>query len=160
MNIEFPQFKDAGDIARVAQGTGVFTSEELRVVQEMLDTFLDPEPRDDHTFIIYRNGNPNSVAGFACYGPTPLTEGIWDLYWICVDRAQQANGIGSTLLKKIEGELCARRARAIYLETSDSDAYKPARDFYERHGYEIAARFPDFYAAGEGKVVYRKKLEA
>lgn len=158
MNIEFPQPKDAGDIARVAHGTGVFTSEELRVVQEMLDTFFHPEPRDDHTFIIYRNGNPNSVAGFACYGPTPLAEGIWDLYWICVDREQQATGIGSTLLKKIEAELCARRARAIYLETSDSDAYQAARRFYERHGYKVAAHLSDFYAPGEGKVVYRKKL--
>jgi ribosomal protein S18 acetylase RimI-like enzyme len=160
MNIESPQPKDVGDIARVAQGTGVFTPEELRVVQEMLDTFFHPEPRDDHSFIIYRNGDPNSVAGFACYGPTPLTEGVWDLYWICVDREQQANGIGSTLLKKIEAELCSRHARAIYLETSDSDAYQAARKFYERHGYEIAAHFADFYAPGEGKVVYRKKLHA
>jgi ribosomal protein S18 acetylase RimI-like enzyme len=158
MDIELPQPRDAVAVARVAQGVGVFTTDELRVVQEMLDTFLHPEPRDDHTFVVYRNGDPNSIVGFACYGPTPLADRIWDLYWICVDRTQQSNGVGSLLLDNIENEVGLRGGRAIYLETSSSPEYRPARDFYLRHGYECAARFSDFYAPGEDKVVYRKLL--
>ncbi len=125
----------------------------------MLDAFFDPAPRDDHTFVVYRNGNANSVAGFACYGPTPLTDRVWDLYWICVERAQQSNGIGSKLLRAIENDLRARGARAIYLETEDSPTYQPAREFYERHGYACVAQLSDFYAPGEGKVIYRKVLQ-
>lgn len=159
MSIETPRLEDAPAIERLATGTGVFTSDEIRVVNEMLDEFFDPQPRDDHTFLIYRNGQPNDVAGFACYGPTPLTDRVWDLYWICVDRAAQRHGIGSELLKEIEQDLCVRRARAIYLETSDSDSYAAAREFYEQHGYECVAHINDFYAIGDGKVLYRKILQ-
>ena len=158
MDIELPLPQDADAIARVAKGAGVFTSEELRVVQEMVDGYFNPEPRDDHTFVIYRNGDPNSIAGFACYGPTPLAQGIWDLYWICVDRPYQSMGIGGQLLENIENQVRKRGGRAIYLETSSSPEYKPAREFYQRHGFECAARFSDFYAPGEDKVVYRKSL--
>ena len=84
---------------------------------------------------------------------------MWDLYWICVDRAAQRQGIGSELLKNIEQDLCARRARAIYLETSDLDSYAAARGFYERHGYECVAHIKDFYAIGDRKVFYRKILQ-
>jgi ribosomal protein S18 acetylase RimI-like enzyme len=53
----------------------------------------------------------------------------------------------------------AQGARAIYLETSDSLAYQPAREFYERHGYQRVAHLPNFYAVGEGKVIYCKTFE-
>lgn len=159
MSIESPQPTDADSIARVAENSGVFTPAELAVVREMVAAFFHPDPRDDHAFVIYRNGNPLSVEGFACYGPTPLTERVWDLYWICVERAQQSKGIGSQLLQEIEAHLRAQHARAIYLETADSEAYRPARDFYERHCYERVAHIADFYAPGEGKVIYRKALE-
>lgn len=154
--IETPQPKDASAIERIAEGTNAFTSDEIQIVREMLAAYFHPEPRDDHTFVIYRNGDPNAVAGFACFGPTPLTDRVWDLYWICVDHAQQGIGIGSQLLLKIEEDLSARGARAVYLETSDSKAYRAARDFYERHGYERTAHIDNFYAPGEGKVIYRK----
>jgi len=158
MTIQTPAPPDVPNIARVAEGTGVFSREELRVVREMLEAYFHPGPDDDYEFIICRNGMPDSIAGFACFGPTPLTERVWDLYWICVDRAQQCAGIGSQLLARVEADLRARGARAIYLETSDSAAYQPARDFYAHHGYARVARFDHFYAPGEGKVVYRKVL--
>jgi ribosomal protein S18 acetylase RimI-like enzyme len=158
MSIETPRPDDVPAIERLATGTGVFTPEEIRVVGEMLGAFFDPDPRDDHTFVIYRNGNPSGVSGFACYGPTPLTDGVWDLYWICVDRAEQRHGIGGELLQNVEQDVRARGGRAIYLETSDSDEYAAAREFYTRHGYECIAHIDDFYAPGEGKVIYRKRL--
>lgn len=156
--IQPPQPQDAPAIERIAAETGAFSPAEIRVVREMLDAFFAPEPHDDHTFIVYRNGTAQAIAGFACFGPTPLTDRVWDLYWICVDRAQQGNGIGSALLKEIEQTVRAQGARAIYLETSDSAVYRGAREFYERHGYERLAHIDDFYAPGEGKVIYRKVL--
>lgn len=159
MSIESPQPKDVDAIIRVAETTGVFTPIELSVVRELVDAFFDPNPRDDHTFIVYRNGNPDLVAGFACFGPTPLTDRVWDLYWICVERSQQSNGIGSQLLHRVEEYVRAQGARAIYLETSDSAAYRPAREFYERHGYQRVAYLPNFYTEGEGKIIYYKSFE-
>ena len=153
--IETPQPDDVPEIERIAAETGAFNPNEIAIVREMLDCYFHPEPRDDHAFLVYRNGT-SSIVGFACYGPTPLTDRIWDLYWICVDRAHQKNGIGSILLHQVEQTICQRGARAIYLETSDSEIYRPAREFYERNEYERLAHIDDFYAPGDGKVIYRK----
>lgn len=153
--IQPPQPDDVPVIERIAAETGAFNHIEVGIVREMLDTFFHPEPRDDHTFVVYRNGTPD-IVGFACYGPTPLTDRIWDLYWICVDRGHQKNGIGTAILQQVEQAVCQQGARAIYLETSDSAIYTPAREFYERNGYERLAHIDEFYAPGEGKVIYRK----
>jgi ribosomal protein S18 acetylase RimI-like enzyme len=153
--IQPPEPNDVPEIERIAAETGAFTRVEVGVVREMLDAFFNPEPRDDHTFVVYRNGS-RSILGFACYGPTPMTDRIWDLYWICVDRTHQKNGIGSILLRQVEEEVCQKGARAIYVETSDSDIYQAARDFYERNGYDRLAHIDEFYAPGEGKLMYRK----
>ncbi len=153
--IESPQPDDVPVIERIAAETGNFTPCEVAVVREMLDAYFNPEPRDDHSFVVYRNGT-NAVLGFACYGPTAMTDRVWDLYWIGVARAYQKNGVGKVLLQQVEQEVCKRGARAIYLETSDSELYTPAREFYEKNGYEYVAHIDEFYAPGEGKVVYRK----
>ncbi len=154
--IETPQPNDVQAIEQIAERAGNFNPSEVAIVREMLETFLHPEPRDDHTFIVYRNGDPASVLGFACYGPTPLTDRVWDLYWICVDRARQKSGIGRSLLQCIEQDVCAHGGRALYLETSDTDEYRPARAFYESNGYQSVAAIDDFYAPGDGQVIYRK----
>jgi len=44
------------------------------------------------------------------------------------------------------------------VETSQKDAYDPARRFYERCGYPEHARFADFYRPGDDLVVYYKRL--
>ncbi len=154
--IEQPTPNDVPAIEQIAVGTGAFNTVEVSIVRELLDAFFHPEPRDDHTFLVYRNGDANAVAGFACYGPAPMTDRIWDLYWICVDRSRQQHGIGSQLLQYVEQQVCAQGARALYLETSDTEAYQAARAFYVRNGYECIARMDDFYAPGDGKVVFRK----
>ncbi len=122
----------------------------------MVHAYFYPSPKDDYCFVVYRNGDPNSVAGFACFGPTPLAERIWDLYWIGVDPTQHCSGIGSALLKNVEDTVQAQGARALYLETSSSEPYCAARRFYDHHGYERVACLDDYYSPGDGKVIYRK----
>jgi ribosomal protein S18 acetylase RimI-like enzyme len=52
----------------------------------------------------------------------------------------------------------AARAKHIYVETSCSERYAPTRGFYQRLGFAEQARLPDFYAPGDGKVIYVKTL--
>lgn len=41
---------------------------------------------------------------------------------------------------------------------ADIDSYKPARAFYEKHGYEKVAEIPDYYVKGEGRIDYFKSM--
>jgi ribosomal protein S18 acetylase RimI-like enzyme len=49
-------------------------------------------------------------------------------------------------------------AKAIYADTSSSDRYAPTRGFYQRMGFVEQARLADFYAPGDGKIIYVKPL--
>ena len=43
-------------------------------------------------------------------------------------------------------------------ETSSTERYAPTRTFYLRSGFREVANIADFYRAGDGKVVYEKRL--
>jgi hypothetical protein len=46
----------------------------------------------------------------------------------------------------------------LVVETSSRDDYASTRKFYEVHGMTEAARLADFYAPGDARVVYVKRL--
>ena len=80
--------------------------------------------------------------GYACFGPHPLTQGTYDLYWIVVDPVAQGHGIGHALLAGVEAEVLARGGRLLLVETSSTSAYASARRLYET-AYVIKLNQPD-----------------
>lgn len=99
------------------------------------------------------------ITGYICYGPTPLTEGTWDLYWEAVDREKQGQGIGSELMKAAEKEIIKAGGRLTLIETSSMPAYEKTRSFHKSLDYEIIACIPDFYSPGDDKLILRKQLK-
>ncbi len=98
------------------------------------------------------------LQGYACWGPTPGTDGGYDLYWIAVDPRAQGGGYGSTLMREVETLLRGRGARLLVAETSSRASYAQTRDFYERGGYVERARVRGFYAVGDDRVIFSKLL--
>ncbi|OGO71002.1 MAG: GNAT family N-acetyltransferase [Chloroflexi bacterium RBG_19FT_COMBO_62_14] len=98
------------------------------------------------------------VVGFACYGPTPLTEGTFDLYWICVDREFGRRGIGRALMERVEREVRRLGGRMIVLDTSGRAAYEPTRAFYRSVGFTPTATVPDFYEIGDDLVIFSRRF--
>ena len=95
--------------------------------------------------------------GYTCYGPIACTVGSYDLYWIAVDRvAATRNWAPISGGDRTVGP--PGSGRHIYVETSQRPAYASTRSFYQRLGYRQAAVLPDFYAVGDGKIVYQKIL--
>jgi ribosomal protein S18 acetylase RimI-like enzyme len=99
------------------------------------------------------------VQGYVCHGPTPLTDGVFDLYWIAVDPKRQGQGIGQLLLRFVENEVRRKRGRMLLIETSSKESYASTMRFYERSGYDEISRIKDFYRIEDDKVVYCKKLK-
>src|SRR5438067_14273 len=58
---------------------GLFSKEEVSVALELIDAAL-AEPGGEYRVLIAELDG--KLAGYICYGPTPMTEGTWDLYWI------------------------------------------------------------------------------
>jgi len=98
------------------------------------------------------------LGGYICYGPTPMTDGTYDLYWIASDPRVRGQGVGAALVSAMEGELRRKAARLIRVETSATEAYGPTRGFYQAMRYMEEARLRDFYKAGEDLIILSKKL--
>jgi ribosomal protein S18 acetylase RimI-like enzyme len=126
---------DRRAILETSQQSGVFTPTEVACVDELLDVFLHRRDNHDYTFLVCCNDDPQPAA-FACYGPRPLTDGTYDLYWLCVSKSAQGRGLATTLLEQIERDLTAAHARLLVVETSGTPTYAPARAFYEHHRFE------------------------
>ena len=99
------------------------------------------------------------MLGYACWGATPLAEGVHDLYWIAVDPRRQNTGVGRALLRAVEDAVRAERGRMLLIETGGKASYAPQRAFYRSCGYAEVARVPDFYRAGDDKVVFCRRFD-
>jgi ribosomal protein S18 acetylase RimI-like enzyme len=131
-----------------------FTAEEKTVAEEVIDDGLTG--RDDYRTLVAVDNN-GELAGFITFGPIPMTESSFDLYWIATLPALGRKGLGTQLLTAMEQEL-RRTGATIYIDTSSTPGYTRARAFYEKNGYRVAARLPDFYHPGDDRLIYRKAL--
>jgi len=141
-------------LEELTRATGFFREEEVATAVELLDESLAGDT--DYRFV--GAFEQDELIGYACWGPTPGTEGTCDLYWIVVDRRRQGAGIGTQLLSEVEGRLLDEGCRLVVVETSSRADYAPTRGFYENRGYTRAATIPGYYAPGDDLVVYTKDL--
>jgi len=147
--------RDKPVIMRMLRQTPEFTPAEVVVAEEIIDAYLEDPASGYFTFVAILDSR---VVGYVCYGPTPLTEGTWDIYWIAVDGQQQDQGIGSLLMAFTESKLKEAMARLALIETSSKADYEKTRRFYQKLGYELICRVPDFYRPGDDKLILQKKF--
>jgi ribosomal protein S18 acetylase RimI-like enzyme len=160
-------------VGEILAATQVFNPEEIDVALELFD---DAFPRDTHgtigstvpdapptgsSYAFLGAFTPeDQLVGYACYGPTPETDRTYDLYWIAVDPTVQGAGGGTRLLSEVERRLQGLNVRMLVVETSSRSEYAPTRAFYERRGYEEAARVRGFYAPGDDRIILTKRFQS
>lgn len=153
---------ERGDRSRIADmvvSTGKFNEDEVATALELVDAALKEGESSGYIFALLEDdsGDP-TVKGYACYGPTPLTQGVYDLYWIVVDPVAQGRGFGRFLTQHVEKDVIRRGGRMLLIETSSQESYIPTVRFYERTGYQLAARVRNFYRIGDDKLIFSKDL--
>lgn len=148
-------------IAEIVKATGMFSAEEAAVAVELFDeAYGGQEGRPSAAYHFLGVFDGAELLGYACHGPTPATDRTHDLYWIAVDPRAQGAGAGTQLLAEVERRLAAGAARLLVVETSGRDVYAPTRAFYRTRGYTEAARVRDFYAPGDDRIVFTKRLSS
>jgi len=148
--------EDRETVRRLVESTGVFSRVEVDVAIELVEERLAHGDKSDYYFVFAElDGRP---AGYTCFGPVPLTESSFDLYWIAVDKSLQGRSLGRALLEETEKLIRQKGGRRVYIETSNRSQYAPTRGFYLRCGYGQAALLKDFYAPGDDKVIYAREI--
>jgi ribosomal protein S18 acetylase RimI-like enzyme len=147
--------EDVARLESILRRTGVFSDEEVTVALELMEIFLRNPAQKDYD--IYSSVDENgTVQGYVCVGPTPMTEGTYDLYWIAVDPDRHNRGIGKQLQRFTEDLVRSQGGRLIIAETSSRPDYGSTRKFYLSLNYQEVARIKDYYNVGDDLVVYGK----
>jgi len=117
----------------ILEATKVFRPEELEVAQDLMELSLANPAQEDYE--LYSDIDEDGrVLGYYCIGPTPMTDGTFDLYWIASDPAVHGQGVGTRLLRHCEDLVRRKGGRLIVVETSSQPSYEPTRRFYSRRG--------------------------
>jgi GNAT superfamily N-acetyltransferase len=148
---------DIAGVRALIDATGFFRPDETAVAVELVEDRLAKGLETSGYHFLFAD-DAAGLAGYACFGPIPCTLTSWDLYWIAVSPAAQGRGIGRRLLQATEEAVRQAGGLSIYVETSSRPQYDPTRAFYLACGYRIEHVFADFYAPGDGKTVYVKRL--
>ncbi|MCC7357989.1 MAG: GNAT family N-acetyltransferase [Anaerolineales bacterium] len=149
---------DRAAVGRIAQRTGVFSAEEVQTALELFDGYLADAQRSGYNFLGCYAASDGRLLGFACWGPTSLSKGAADLYWLATDPDAQGQGVGTALFRAVEAAVRAAGRWLIMIWTSSSPLYAPARALYQRLGCALAMQLTDFYDRGDDLCAYVRRL--
>ena len=147
---------DINAVENIVRSTGFFREDEIEVAVELIRERIGNGEISGYEFVF---AEIDGVAvSYTCYGLIPCSLLSYDLYWIVTHNDYRGKGIGKMLMTKTESLIAAKKGKAVYVETSSKELYKPTCAFYESSKYVLKARFEDFYDYGDDKLVFVKLL--
>lgn len=152
---------DTPALVRLAEATGIFRPSEAEgLLGGVLEGLHAGRLGDGHAAWVWADDPVAPPAGWVYFSPVDHADGVWNLWWIGVHPSRQGRGLGGEMLAAVEAHVRAAGGRLLLIETSATPAFDPVRRFYAKRGYAEGGRIPDFYADGDGKVTYYKRVAA
>jgi ribosomal protein S18 acetylase RimI-like enzyme len=148
---------DRSAVAEIVQAVGNFNPSEISCALELVDIYLTNPLQTDYCMVVAEDEGIG-VCGYVCWGPTPMTRGAYDLYWIATAPGAQGRGIGRELMHYVETKIAQEQGRLIIVETSSKESYRKTIQFYRDMNYEEISRLRDFYDVGDDKLIFIKRL--
>jgi ribosomal protein S18 acetylase RimI-like enzyme len=148
--------EDAQAVEDLVRTTAAFTPAETALARQLVEETLLGAPGAGYRFLFAER--EQVLAGYTCWGAIEGTLAGFDLYWIAVAPAHQRSGLGRELLGLTERRIADAGGAAIWVDTSARPDYARTRRFYEAAGYVREATLRDFYAPGDHKAIYVKRL--
>ncbi|MHB1685965.1 MAG: GNAT family N-acetyltransferase [Ignavibacteriaceae bacterium] len=145
---------DAVEIEKMLKKISNFTENEVEVAMELVNIAANNPVQNDYHIFVYEHGK--KILGYHCIGRRPLTDGVFDLYWIVADPESEIKGIGKNLLDHAEDFVKENNGRWFLAETSSKDSYARTRSFYLRNKFTIVAEINDFYSVGDHLIIFGK----
>ncbi|MDQ3256610.1 MAG: GNAT family N-acetyltransferase [Acidobacteriota bacterium] len=133
--------------------SGQFDERGLAHVDETLNLYLAGE--SEALWFTADDGEPVGVAYCA---PEPVTDGTWNLLMLWTRQDRSGQGHGTALVGQVERALSEQGARLLIIETSGLPDFETARGFYSKCGFTQEARIREFFAAGDDKIIFTKRL--
>lgn len=151
---------DRPRILALLESLTAFTPDERAVAMELVDAALAHPASDDYRFILSVSGEgaAEQLAGYLCYGRTPMTQSTYDLYWIGTSPAFARLGVARNLVASLEAAVAQQGGGIIRVETGSREGHGAAVHFYDAVAFARAATIPDFYAPGDDLIIFTKRV--
>ena len=147
---------DIDEILDIVVSAGMFTRDEVEVVDELLRAHLAATDHEDHCCVV--SEQDGTLTGVAFAEVRPAADRVWDLTMLGVRPKTQNLGEGTALITAVEQQLITAGARLLVVETSATQQYEGARAFYTARGFDEEARIRDYWTDGDDLVLFRKRL--
>lgn len=147
---------DVQPLKEILERIPLFTVDEVDVAMELINIAAYNENQTDYYIYVYEEDG--KVLGYHCTGRRPLTDAVYDLYWIAADPEAGKKGIGKKLLEHCEEFVKENNGRWLLAETSSRDVYNGTRDFYVRNNFTVVAEIKDFYSLNDDLVIFGKNF--
>ena len=149
--------KDRAGLLSILIKARAFTSSEIDVAMELIDIVLKDKNQKDYK-VHCMVDDQDQPLGYICYGPAPMTQGTFDLYWVVVDPSFQNQGVGSRLSDFLDEAVREMNGRMVLADTSSVPQYEKTQRFYLQKGFQEVARVPDYYSPGNDRITFCKRL--
>jgi GNAT superfamily N-acetyltransferase len=151
-----PEMHDVDRVRDIVESTKFFYDHEVVIAAELVAERLEQGESTGYYFV-FAEVDGKTVA-YSCYGPITMSQTSFDLYWIVTHNDYRGKGIGKLLLE----ETCRRSKEMgcsiLIAETSGLLHYAPTRAFYINNKFDQEASLKDFYAMGDDKIFYTRRL--
>ncbi|MDX2184616.1 MAG: GNAT family N-acetyltransferase [Gemmatimonadaceae bacterium] len=161
MHIDPVSPDDRGTLLTLATRTGLFSAEDAEgLLGGVLDGLTAGALAEGSVAFVSRPAPSAPANGWTYVAPDDHAAGVWNLWWLGVDPRAHGTGAATALVRRAEAHARERGARLMIIETSALDPQARARRFYAREGYAAVGRVPDFYGAGDDKIIFFRSLTA
>ena len=159
MEIKFRTIPVKSDIERVREivdSTRFFYSHEVEIAAELVEERLNEGESSGYFFVFAEVDGV--TAAYSCFGPITMSKTCFDLYWIATHNDFRGKGIGRKLIDETCRQAKKMGCKIIIAETSGLEHYAPTRAFYINNDFILEASLKDFYAEGDDKLFYTKRI--
>lgn len=145
---------DVDQLEKILKKISTFNEKEVEVAMELINITAFNTEQSDYNIFVY--DDEGKIMGYHCTGKRPLTDAVYDLYWIVADPSAGKKGIGKSLIEHAENFVKENKGRWLLAETSSKESYAATRNFYLRNKYSIVSQINDFYSIGDNLLVFGK----
>lgn len=145
---------DVTELEKLLKKIPNFNEEEVKVAMELIDITVNNPSQTDYNIFVYEEDG--RILGYHCTGRRPLTDAVYDLYWIVADPEHSGKGIGKNLLEHAENFVKEKKGRWLLAETSSKESYLSTQSFYFRNNFSIISEIKDFYSVGDNLLIFGK----
>ncbi|TXH71758.1 MAG: GNAT family N-acetyltransferase [Thiothrix sp.] len=158
MVVHSAQTGERSALLDIALKTRLFTPDEAEaLLGGTLDGLADGSLPETHQSVVCR-APAGEALGWSYFAPDAYAEDVWNIWWLGVAPEHHGQGVAQALLSHIEQTITQLGGRVIVIETSDQQPLARARRFYAKSGYSECGRIPDFYGAGDAKVILARSM--